>query len=116
MAGILYIGMICGTFIGGSAGDRYGRRKPLLVISGLLLITGLLSAVMPEFYSFVFMRALVGMCMGAATPIATASLLEANTPKSRGAIVVAVEMLFVLGCIFIIGVAMGLMPDLEPDH
>lgn len=92
MAGILYIGMICGTFIGGSVGDRFGRRKPLIFLSGLLVITGLLSAAMPEFYSFVIMRAFVGMCMGASTPIATASLLEANTPKSRAMIVVAAEM------------------------
>ena len=47
MGGVIYLGMILGTILVGPLGDRIGRRKILLATSVSLVISGILSGVMP---------------------------------------------------------------------
>lgn len=48
------------SLVWGTMGDKCGRRKVLLITGTAALTASLLSALMPEFWSFMAMRVLVG--------------------------------------------------------
>jgi hypothetical protein len=49
MSGIIFLGMMVGTFLATFFGDDHGRIYLLRIALGILLIGGMSSAFMPEF-------------------------------------------------------------------
>ena len=116
MGGILFFGMILGTFCSGPLGDKYGRRITLLFATLTLFLFGFASALMPGFWSFVVMRAVVGMSIGFLIPIQTAYEVEVNTEKSRAGFVIGTFLCFQLGMLSIVLLAFWLIPDLDSGN
>jgi len=83
MASALY-GTVLGSFLGSWPADRFGRRKTLLWIGLLYLVSAIGSAFAPEVYTFIFARFLGGIAIGISTVVAPLYISEISPPESRG--------------------------------
>lgn len=79
MGGVMFAGMIIGAIISGYLGDLIGRKASLQYFSILLLVGAIGSVLMPEIWSFVAVRAILGIGLGAIVPICSTLQLEVNT-------------------------------------
>ncbi|XP_022122090.2 organic cation transporter protein [Pieris rapae] len=61
---LFQLGTLIGSVVFGMASDRYGRKNPLLAAVVLQLVMGLVASFLPEFWSFTFVRFLVGASVG----------------------------------------------------
>ena len=61
-------GTVFGAMIGGLPTEKWGRRKTLIAIGSLYLVSALGSAFAPEVYSFMFSRLIGGIGVGVSTP------------------------------------------------
>jgi OCT family organic cation transporter-like MFS transporter 4/5 len=55
------VGVLLGSYIFGDLSDRFGRKPTFLSAIAIQTIAGVLAGIMPEFWSFVAMRMIVGM-------------------------------------------------------
>src|SRR5260221_3503159 len=83
MASALY-GTVLGSLFGGWPADHYGRRKTLLSIGVLYLISALWSAFATDVYSFISARFIGGITIGVSTVAAPLYISEISPPESRG--------------------------------
>jgi len=116
MGGILFLGMIIGTALSGPLGDKLGRKVTLLSGTTVLFVFGVISAFMPDYWSFVLMRSIVGMSIGFLIPIQTAYEVEVCTEKSRGAFVIGTFLCFQVGMLFVVLLAFWLIPSLDSGY
>src|SRR5437016_9216258 len=84
MASALY-GTVLGSLLGGWPADRFGRKKTLLCIGMLYLVSAVWSALAGEVYSFIVARFIGGMAIGISTVAARLSVSELSSRESRGA-------------------------------
>ncbi|NQU88044.1 MAG: sugar porter family MFS transporter [Mariniphaga sp.] len=77
-------GTVIGAMIGGIPTEKFGRRKTLLGIGILYLLSALGSAFAPEVYSFMFFRFIGGVGVGISTIAAPLFISEISPPKYRG--------------------------------
>lgn len=77
-------GTVMGSIIGGWPAEYFGRRKTLLWIGILYLVSALGSAFAPEIYSFMFFRFLGGLGVGISTVAAPMFISEIAPPQYRG--------------------------------
>jgi SP family arabinose:H+ symporter-like MFS transporter len=88
MHGLAISGALWGTVIGSLVGaiptDRFGRRKTLIWIGGLYLISSLWSALAGDVHSFIFARFLGGLGIGISTITSPLFISEIAPPASRG--------------------------------
>lgn len=73
-----------GALIFGWLGDRFGRRRPLMVDIALFGILELATAFSPNFTIFLVLRALFGIAMGGEWGLGAAMAMESLPPKRRG--------------------------------
>ncbi|MDO4997879.1 MAG: 3-(3-hydroxy-phenyl)propionate transporter MhpT, partial [Neisseria sp.] len=78
------LGMFPGAVLGGRAADRFGRKKVLLINVFLFGVMSLLTAFCTDFTSFVVVRFLTGLGMGAALPLMITIASEAVPAKYNG--------------------------------
>ncbi|MFG3168604.1 MFS transporter [Streptomyces sp. NPDC048200] len=81
LGGITALGMPLGSIAAGWAGDRYGRRLPMVISLAWLSLAMLLSAVAADLAQFGATRFLTGMGIGALIPLVTAYVSEAADPS-----------------------------------
>lgn len=90
-----------GTVLGALAGnwpcDRWGRKKVLIGIGILYLVSALGSALAPDPYSFSFWRFIGGLGVGASSIAAPAYIAEIAPPWVRGRLVALYQFQIVLG-------------------
>ncbi|MFM9076176.1 MAG: sugar porter family MFS transporter [Bacteroidota bacterium] len=91
------IGTCFGAAFGGYPADRYGRKKTLLWIGILFLVSAIGAAVAPEVYSFMFFRFVGGLSIGASSVVAPVYISEIAPPAYRGRLVIAFQFNIVLG-------------------
>lgn len=91
------IGTIIGALTAGRPSDRYGRKKILLVIGVLYLVSAVGSAVVDNWYLFLFFRFLGGIGVGGASVTAPIYTAEISPPRLRGRLVGLVQFNVVLG-------------------
>lgn len=84
---IALIGTIIGTMVVGKPVDRYGRRRLLIVLSGLFVLTTLGSALSPVWGMFLFFRFLTGILLGAISVITPMFIAEISPASQRGRLV-----------------------------
>ncbi len=86
------IGMCMGAGIGGSASDRYGRKRSLLVSVALFGLATAVSALVDTIGALGVARFAAGLGLGGALPSATALIAEFTPARSRS-IGIAIGML-----------------------
>lgn len=77
-------GTVIGALIGGWPTDRFGRRKTLLWIGILYLVSAIGSGIAPEVYSFIAARFIGGLGVGISTVAAPLYISEIAPPAKRG--------------------------------
>ncbi|MGE9266772.1 MAG: sugar porter family MFS transporter [Verrucomicrobiales bacterium] len=83
IASALY-GTVLGALIGGWPTDRFGRKKTLLAIGLLYLLSALGSALAPDVTTFIIARFLGGLGVGISTVAAPLYISEIAPPDKRG--------------------------------
>jgi SP family arabinose:H+ symporter-like MFS transporter len=77
-------GTVLGSLLGGWPAEYFGRKKTLLWIGMLYLISAMGSALAPEIYSFMIFRFIGGLGVGISTVAAPMFISEISPPKYRG--------------------------------
>ncbi|TVR70342.1 MAG: MFS transporter [Marinilabiliales bacterium] len=77
-------GTVAGSLLGGWPAHYFGRRKTLLWIGVLYLVSAFGSALAPEVYSFMISRFLGGLGIGISTVAAPMFISEIAPPRYRG--------------------------------
>ena len=116
MGGIIFGGMSLGYIIIGIYGDEWGRLEVVKYTYAALFLLGIASALMPEFWSFIVLRGFAGVAISMSVPPYIALSVESCTTEQRGAYVMIVELMFGVGQIYIVLIAMWLAPNLESDR
>ena len=93
---LVFSGMLVGSPLLGWIADVYGRRRGLLLTCTWITVTGILSALAPNFYWFLIFRFLVGIGIAGDTQSVT-YLAEFLPNRSRGRCVVLVGVFFAIG-------------------
>lgn len=84
---IALIGTIIGTVIIGKPVDRYGRRKMLILLSGLFALSTLGAALSPVWGMFLFFRFLTGILLGCISVVTPMFIAEISPAALRGRLV-----------------------------
>jgi MFS transporter, SP family, arabinose:H+ symporter len=77
-------GTVIGALIGGWPTERFGRRKTLLWIGILYLVSAIGSGLAPDVYSFIVARFIGGIGVGISTVAAPLYISEISPPGKRG--------------------------------
>lgn len=93
------IGTIIGALICGKPAEKYGRRKLLIIIAYLYLISAVGSAAIVNWYSFMFFRFLGGLAVGASSVVGPMYIAEISPSHWRGRFVAFFQFNIVLGIV-----------------
>ncbi|MBN2775190.1 MAG: sugar porter family MFS transporter [Prolixibacteraceae bacterium] len=77
-------GTVLGAMVGGMPTEKFGRRKTLLSVGMLYLLSAIGSAFAPEVYSFMFFRFIGGVGIGISTIATPLYISEIAPPDYRG--------------------------------
>jgi len=83
MASALY-GTVLGSLIGGWPTDRWGRKKTLIWVGVLYLVSAVWSGIAPEVWSLIIARFIGGLGVGISTVAAPLYITEISPPDRRG--------------------------------
>lgn len=78
------IGMALGAMTLGSAGDRFGRKRTIIVALTIFGVFSILGAFAQTTWQIIALRFLIGLGMGGATPSLLALVAEYSHQKRRG--------------------------------
>lgn len=90
-------GTVIGALFGGIPTDHFGRKKTLIVIGILYVVSALGSALVSDPYSFAFFRFIGGLGVGASTIAAPAYVTEIAPAEKRGRLVAMYQFNIVFG-------------------
>ncbi len=90
-------GTVFGALFGGIPCDRFGRKKTLIWIGVLYLISALGSAIAPEPFTFAFFRFIGGLGVGASSVAAPIYISEIAPAERRGQLVALYQFNIVFG-------------------
>tara|TARA_Y100000815_G_scaffold107206_1_gene95875 strand:+ start:271 stop:1608 length:1338 start_codon:yes stop_codon:yes gene_type:complete len=90
-------GTVLGSLFGGIPCDKLGRKKTLVWIGLLFLVSALGSAFAPDPYTFSFFRFVGGVGVGASSVAAPTYISEISSAKSRGKLVALYQFFLVFG-------------------
>jgi sugar porter (SP) family MFS transporter len=95
--GVALYGTVVGALLGGIPATKWGRKKTLLWIGILYLISALGSALAPGVYIFMAFRLLGGFAIGASSVVAPMYISEIAPAKNRGKLVATFQFNIVFG-------------------
>ncbi len=90
-------GTVIGAMIGGWPAQFFGRKKTLLWVGVLYLVSAIGSALAPEVYSFMVSRFIGGLGVGISTVAAPMFISEISPPRYRGRLTGMFQFNIVLG-------------------
>jgi len=93
------IGTIVGALLSGGPTERYGRLPALRVIAALFLFSALGSALIINWYSFMFFRFTGGLAIGASSVVGPMYIAEISPSNWRGRFVAFFQFNIVLGIV-----------------
>jgi SP family sugar porter-like MFS transporter len=91
------VGCLIGALISGALSDRFGRKKLLILAASLFTITGILTALAPDFTFFVVNRLLGGVAIGLASNLSPMYIAEISPAAVRGKFVSVNQLTIVIG-------------------
>ena len=93
------IGTIIGALFCGKPAERFGRKKSLIVIGILYLVSAVFSGAIVNWYSFMFFRFLGGLAVGASSVVGPMFIAEISPAAWRGRFVCFFQFNLVLGIV-----------------
>ncbi|MEN6455266.1 MAG: sugar porter family MFS transporter [Prolixibacteraceae bacterium] len=93
----IMIGCLVGALFAGYFGDKYGRKKMMLVTAILFVLSAALCSITLQFGFFVFARIIGGLAVGASSVIVPAYIAEIAPARRRGTLVAFNQMAIVTG-------------------
>lgn len=93
------IGTIIGALFCGKPAEKLGRKKSLIIIGILYLISAVFSGAVVNWYSFMFFRFLGGLAVGASSVIGPMYIAEISPSRWRGRFVCFFQFNIVLGIV-----------------
>lgn len=97
---IAIVGTIIGTIIIGKPAEKYGRKKSLIVLSGLFALSTLGSAFAINWEMLLIFRFITGVLLGCVSVVTPMFIAEISPAKKRGQLVL-LNQFFVVTAIFI---------------
>jgi MFS transporter, SP family, arabinose:H+ symporter len=95
--GVALYGTVVGALLGGIPATKWGRKKTLLWIGILYLVSALGSAIAPGVYIFMAFRLLGGFAIGASSVVAPMYISEIAPAKNRGKLIATFQFNIVFG-------------------
>lgn len=95
--GVALYGTVIGALLGGIPATKFGRKKTLLWIGILYLISAIGSAIAADVYIFMAFRVLGGLAIGASSVVAPMYITEIAPAKNRGKLVATFQFNIVFG-------------------
>ena len=93
----LLFGCIAGVFFSGKAGDRYGRKRMLMLAALLFFVSSVTSALSETLTLFIVARILGGLAVGIASILSPMYIAELAPAKYRGRLVSLNQLAIVIG-------------------
>lgn len=93
----VYVGYFIGALFTGQLADKYGRRRPLMVSTFLMIIFGCLSAFLDNLLAFIICRGLLGVIVGFYSPLSFTVLSEVTPAKVRGRYMALIGAFYTMG-------------------
>ncbi|WP_297099293.1 sugar porter family MFS transporter [uncultured Draconibacterium sp.] len=97
---VAIIGTIVGTIIIGKPAEKFGRKKSLILLSGLFAVSTLGSAFALSWGMLLFFRFVTGILLGCVTVVTPMFIAEISPAKKRGQLVL-LNQFFVVTAIFL---------------
>jgi SP family sugar porter-like MFS transporter len=91
------VGCLAGSLLSGGLSDRFGRKKLLILAAFLFTITGVLTALAPNFSFFIANRLLGGVAIGLASNLSPMYIAEISPAAMRGRFVAVNQLTIVIG-------------------
>ncbi|MDH4198593.1 MAG: sugar porter family MFS transporter [Candidatus Aminicenantes bacterium] len=91
------LGCLVGSLVSGALSDRYGRKRLLILAGFLFTVTGILTALAPNFTIFVLNRLLGGVAIGLASNLSPMYIAELSPAEMRGRLVSVNQLTIVIG-------------------
>jgi sugar porter (SP) family MFS transporter len=96
-ASSLLMGALLGAGAASMVGDRYGRKKSLLLSAALFVISPLAAAMANTVAFFSMARLICGFAIGLASVLTPVYIAEISSPRNRGALVSINQLAIVIG-------------------
>lgn len=93
------IGTILGALFCGKPAEKFGRKRSLIVIGALYLISAVFSGAIVNWYCFMFFRFIGGLAVGASSVIGPMYIAEISPSAWRGRFVCFFQFNIVLGIV-----------------
>ncbi|MFN8288889.1 MAG: sugar porter family MFS transporter [Chitinophagaceae bacterium] len=93
-------GTIAGAILGSFPANRFGRKKTLIWIGVVFLISSVGAALAQDVYTFMIFRFLGGLSIGASSVVAPVYISEIAPPKYRGRPAASFQLNIVAGILF----------------
>lgn len=93
-------GTVAGALIGSFPANKFGRKKTLLVIGFIFLVSSIGSALANDPNTFMIFRFMGGLAIGASSVVAPVYISEIAPPKYRGRMGITFQLNIVAGILF----------------
>ncbi len=108
----IFLGMILGALVWGRLADKIGRKVGFMATIAVYSVFGGLSALSPNFETFLVLRFLTGFGVGGALPVDYGMFSEYLPNANRGRRLVYLESFWALGTLIAAGLAWLVIPNL----
>jgi MFS transporter, putative metabolite:H+ symporter len=108
----IFLGMILGALVWGRLADKIGRKIGFMATIAVYSVFGALSALSPNFETFLILRFLTGFGVGGALPVDYGMFSEYLPNENRGRRLVYLESFWALGTLIAAGLAWLIVPTL----
>jgi len=108
---VFMAGVLVGSYLFGWLSDKMGRKISFFISLVVMAVFGILSGVMPEYWSFILMRMVVGASTSGVFLVAYVLAMEMVGPQYRVVAGTLCQYYYTAGYIFMSAVAYGLNQD-----
>lgn len=116
IAAHIFIGLVVGTFVGGTTCDKYGRRVPILITYVGIIVFVALCVISPNLLPLLLAKLMLGFFLGLGLPPANAMVAESCPPTHRVTLYSMTMVFFSLGQVYSACALWFLNPDLKADE